>query len=252
MNKPESLLVLQRAWANCKACSLCENRNNVVFGYGNPDAQVMVIGEAPGETEDKLGVPFVGAAGQLLDLYLGQVSFKEELQIIIDRINSSKRTREATADVNSARKELRQNLLEDVYLSNTVLCRPEENRDPIPKEIEACRPRLLEEIYLVDPIIIVTAGRVAAEAVIGRKISITQMRGELFDVEVPGRIRPIKYPVLAVLHPSFLLRSNDFKQKGGNGVKTYNDFIRTMNIVDKYNEGHYDLPIPDTRPKAEK
>ncbi len=246
MNKSESLLVLQRAWSNCQACTLCEHRNNVVFGYGNPDAQVMIIGEAPGETEDKQGLPFVGAAGQLLDLYLGQVSFKEELQVIINKINSNKK------EAPYARKELRENLLEDVYLTNVAMCRPEENRDPIPKEIEACRPRLLEEIYLVDPIIIVTAGRVAAEAVIGRKISITQMRGELFDVEIPGRIRPIKYPVLAVLHPSFLLRSNDFKQKGGNGVKTYNDFVRTMNIVDKYNESHYEIPIPETRPRMEK
>lgn len=251
MNKPGSLLVLQQAWANCQACSLCEKRNNVVFGYGNPDAQVMIIGEAPGEMEDRQGVPFIGHSGQLLDLYLGQVSFKEEHQIIIDRINNGKRSKEVFRDASDARRELRENLLEDNYFSNVVMCRPEDNRDPIPKEIEACRARLLEEIYLVDPVIIITAGRIAAEVLTGRKIAMT-MRGELFDVEIPGRIRSIKYPVLPVLHPSFLLRSNDFKQKGGNGVKTYNDFIRAMNIIDKYNENHHSLPIPTTRPKAER
>jgi uracil-DNA glycosylase len=247
MNKQDRLNQLQGMWHGCQGCKLCEERKNVVFGYGNSDAQVMIIGEAPGETEDREGLPFVGAAGQLLDLYLGQSSWKEEVQTLIDDINKTRPPDQQVA----LRRELRSKLLDDVYFTNIVMCRPPDNRDPIPKEVEACKPRLLHQIYLVDPVIILTAGRIATEALVGKKVSITQTRGELFDVEVPGMIHPVRYPVLAVLHPSYLLRKNDFKQKGGDGVKTYNDFVRTFNIVDKYNETHYDVPIPLTRPKPE-
>lgn len=246
MNKLEALGELQRAWSSCRGCGLCAQRSSVVFGYGNPDAQVMIVGEAPGENEDRQGLPFVGAAGQLLDQYLGYSSIRPEVQVLIEAINKAKSKSEAD------RRDLRGLLLDEFYFTNVVMCRPPENRDPIPKEIEACRTRLFEQIYLVDPVLIVTAGRIAAEAVIGKKVSITSARGEMFDIEIPGRTQNVRYPVLAVLHPSYLLRKNDFRQKGGEGVKTYNDFIRTMNLVDKYNEAHNDMPIPSNRPKMEK
>lgn len=247
MNKEHSLSWLQQTWSSCKGCTLCEERKSIVFGYGNPSAQVMIIGEAPGETEDREGLPFIGAAGQLLDQYLGYSSIREEIQGLVENINSKSRGQQV-----DGRRELRHLLLDEFYFTNVVMCRPPENRDPIPKEIDACRSRLYEQIYIVDPVLIITAGRIATESLLGRKVSITQVRGELFDVEVPGRIGPIRYPVLAVLHPSYLLRKNDFKQKGGDGVKTYNDFVRTMNIVDKYNESHYGIPLPLNRPKMEK
>src|SRR5512138_3973877 len=208
MDKPAALLQLQQLWSGCQACGLCQERNTVVFGYGNPDAQVMIIGEAPGETEDREGLPFIGAAGQLLDIYLGQAAFREDIQLKVDEINEARKIDEK----NALRRDLRGMLLDEFYFTNVVMCRPPDNRDPIPKELEACRTRLLEQIYQVDPVIILTAGRIATEALIGKKVSITQMRGEIFDVEVPGRVHPIKYPVLAVLHPSFLLRKNDFNQ----------------------------------------
>lgn len=249
--KLESLLWLHQSWSQCRGCNLCQERQNVVFGDGNPDSQVMIIGEAPGETEDKYGLPFIGAAGQLLDLYLGQASWREDIQNLIDNVNSARRSDEKEG----YRRELRGKLLEEVYFTNAVMCRPPENRDPIPKELEACRPRLLEQIYLVDPVLILTAGRIATEALLGKKVSITQSRGELFDIEIPGKLHPeqkLKYPVLAILHPSYLLRKNDFRQKGGDGQKTYNDFIRTMNVIDRFNEAHYGIPVPVTRPKMEK
>lgn len=246
MNKSEALGWLQQAWSACTGCGLCEHRNSVVFGYGNPNAQVLIIGEAPGETEDRTGVPFVGAAGQLLDQYLGYASVRDDVQELIETINRSKSRAEAD------RRDLRNLLLDEFYFTNVVMCRPPDNRDPIPKEMEACRTRLFEQIYLIDPVLIITAGRIATEALVGKKISITSARGEMFDIEIPGRVQPVKYPVVAILHPSYLLRKNDFKQKGGEGVKTYNDFIRVMNIVDNYNEKHYGVPIPTNRPKMEK
>ncbi len=247
-DKLERLLHLHQQYYNCQGCpTLCTERRNVVFGDGNPDSQLMIIGEAPGETEDAHGLPFIGAAGQLLDQYLGQASWREDVQIVIDHINAARRQDEKEQN----RRQLRQILLDEVYFTNVVMCRPPENRDPIPKEIEACRGRLIEQIYTIDPVLIITAGRIATEALVGKKVSITQTRGELFDVEIPGRIHPIKYPVLAILHPSYLLRKNDFRQKGGDAQKTYNDFIRAYNIIDKYNLEHYGMPIPATRPKME-
>jgi uracil-DNA glycosylase family 4 len=248
MNKSDALGELQRAWSSCRGCGLCEQRNSVVFGYGNPYAQVMVIGEAPGETEDRTGLPFVGAAGQLLDQYLGYTSIRDDVKELVEIINRAKSNQKA----GSERRDLRNLLLDEFYFTNVVMCRPPENRDPIPKEIEACRTRLFEQIYLVDPILIVTAGRIATEALLGKKVTITSARGEMFDIEIPGRIQIVRYPVIAVLHPSYLLRKNDFRQKGGDGVKTYNDFIRSMNVVDRYNEIHYGTPTPSSRPKMEK
>lgn len=246
MNKSEALGELQRAWSSCQGCGLCEQRNSVVFGYGNPDAQVLIVGEAPGETEDRIGVPFIGAAGQLLDQYLGYASVRPEIQELIESINRSKSRSEAD------RRDLRNLLLDEFYFCNVVMCRPPENRDPLPKEMEVCKIRLLEQIYIVDPILIVTAGKIATEVIVGKKISITSARGEMFDIDIPGRIQNVRYPVLAVLHPSYLLRKNDFKQKGGDGVKTYNDFIRVMNLIDKYNEAHYGIAVPTNRPKMER
>lgn len=246
MDKVDALKRLQYAWNSCQGCGLCEYRNSVVFGYGNPNAQVLIVGEAPGENEDREGFPFIGAAGQLLDQYLGYASIRPEVQDLVETINRSKSA--AVAD----RRELRNLLLDEFYFTNVVMCRPPENRDPIPKELEACRTRLFEQIYIIDPVLIVTAGRIATEALVGKKVSITSARGDLFDIDIPGRTQNIRYPVLAVLHPSYLLRRNDFRQKGGDGVKTYNDFIRAMNLVDKYNEGHYGIPVPPNRPKMER
>lgn len=248
MNKIEALGWLQQTWAACRGCSLCEERNSVVFGYGNPNAQILIVGEAPGENEDRQGLPFIGAAGQLLDQYLGYASIRDDVKDLVESINREKNKRGSESD----RKELRNLLLDEFYFTNVVMCRPPENRDPIPKELEACRTRLLEQIYLVDPILVVAAGKIAAGAILGKKVTITQDRGEMFDIEIPGRTQNVRYPMLAVLHPSYLLRKNDFKQKGGDGVKTYNDFVRAMNIVDKYNESHYGMPIPNNRPKMEK
>jgi DNA polymerase len=246
MDKAQYLKAMHQGWSNCQACGLCEYRTNVVFGYGNPNAQVMIIGEAPGAREDMQGVPFVGDSGQLLDQFLAYSSVRPEVIECVEDLNSMRNDDDRVP----YRKKLRELLLQEFYFTNVVMCRPPENRDPIPKEMEACRARLIEQIYTVDPVLILTTGGTATTALVGKKVSITSQRGEMFDVELPGRIGPVRYPVLALLHPSFLLRTNDFKQKGGNGTKTYNDFIRAMEIVDAYNLRHHGVPLPK-RPKKE-
>lgn len=133
---------------DCRACSLGDTRHNLVFGVGNEQAEVMLVGEGPGEQEDLKGIPFVGPAGKLLDDMLEMID--------LDR-----------------RK---------VYIANIVKCRPPRNRDPLNVEQEACRPWLDRQIALVDPKIIVCLGRIAAMSLIREDFRITREHGQWFEV----------------------------------------------------------------------
>lgn len=153
-----------REAATCTRCRLAQGRTQVVYGTGNPNAELMFIGEAPGYHEDRQGEPFVGAAGQLLNRMLAEIGIARE----------------------------------DVYISNTVLCRPPGNRDPYPDELEACRPWLDERIRLIDPRVIVTLGNWATRYILGRQVSISRVRGQRFTWN--GRtVIPTFHPA-AVLH----------------------------------------------------
>ena len=132
---------------NCRKCSLCAARSNVVFGVGNPCAKVMFIGEGPGRNEDLQGEPFVGAGGQLLDKYLAAVD--------LDR-----RT--------------------NIYIANIVKCRPPQNRDPLQEEQEACMDWLRNQTALLRPKIIVCLGRIAAMRIIKPDFKITREHGQFF------------------------------------------------------------------------
>ena len=148
----------------CRRCGLCETRTHVVFGEGPQDAEVMFIGEGPGEQEDLQGLPFVGRAGMLLDDMLRMID--------LDR--------------------------ERVYIANIVKCRPPHNRDPLPEERAACSQWLKKQIEIVDPLIIICLGRIAATSLIDEDFRITRQHGQWFDVD--GR------RCLAIYHPSALLR----------------------------------------------
>ena len=138
---------LESACMQCRACALADTRTHVVFGVGNRNAEVLLVGEGPGQHEDEQGVPFVGRAGQLLD---------DMLEIIgLDRTK--------------------------VYIANIVKCRPPRNRDPLNVEQEACRPWLDRQIALVNPKIIVCLGRIAAMALIREDFRITREHGQWFE-----------------------------------------------------------------------
>ncbi|MBQ5406330.1 MAG: uracil-DNA glycosylase [Oscillospiraceae bacterium] len=149
MNKKEQWDLLARDCAGCRGCALCQTRTNLVFGVGNPEAEVMLIGEGPGEQEDLQGVPFVGPAGKLLDSMLEMIG--------LDRSK--------------------------VYIANMVKCRPPRNRDPQPAEQQACRAWLDRQIALVDPRIIVCLGRIAAMGVIKEDFRITREHGQWFTLD---------------------------------------------------------------------
>ena len=141
---------LESTCLSCKRCGLCENRHNVVFGVGIRNADIMFVGEGPGEQEDLQGEPFVGAAGKLLDDMLSIIDLSRE---------------------------------ENVYIANIVKCRPPRNRDPEEEEQEACYPYLREQIAMVNPKIIVCLGRIAAKKLIQEDYRITKQHGTWVEKE---------------------------------------------------------------------
>jgi DNA polymerase len=144
----ESLEAIQERLGDCQRCPLAKGRKTIVFGDGNPNADILFIGEGPGAEEDKRGLPFVGRAGELLTR-------------MIERGMGIPRA--------------------DVYICNIVKCRPPGNRDPEPEEVAACRPFLDAQIDSVAPRVIVTLGRPAASVLLGREVSITRLRGNWQD-----------------------------------------------------------------------
>ena len=150
--------------SGCTKCRLSGGRTQVVFGVGDPHADILFIGEAPGYHEDKQGEPFVGPAGQLLTKMLAEIGLARG----------------------------------DVYIANVVKCRPPGNRDPLPDEIDTCKPYLEGQIRNIDPRVIVTLGNFATRFVLDRPLSISRVRGQRFDVG--GRtVVPTFHPA-AILH----------------------------------------------------
>ncbi len=149
MSRPDLAAVASEA-AVCTRCPLAEGRNQVVFGAGDPAADLMFVGEGPGAEEDLRGEPFVGRSGQLLDRLINE-------ELGTDRAG--------------------------VYIANVVCCRPPANRDPLPEEIAACRPWLDAKLELIDPKVIITLGNFAARRLLDTKLGITKLRGQEYPWE---------------------------------------------------------------------
>src|SRR4051812_216366 len=156
------------------ACPLKDSRTKLVFGAGNANADLMFVGEAPGATEDKTGLPFVGRAGKLLDDLL--------------------------AEVGMARG--------DVFITNVICCRPPGNRDPLPEEIEVCKPYLYRKIELIEPKIICTLGNFATKLLTGDPTGITRVHGRPQERDVGGRA----VKLFPIFHPAAALRTDAIKQ----------------------------------------
>jgi uracil-DNA glycosylase family 4 len=168
-----SLLAYGDAVAGCTRCALAETRTQVVFGTGSPTADLMFVGEAPGFHEDKQGIPFVGAAGQLLTKLLAGIGISRD----------------------------------DVYVGNVLKCRPPGNRDPLPEEIEACEPHLWRQIALIQPKLICTLGNFATKLLSGKPAGITRVHGRPQEVVLGGNgvtLYPIFHPAAALYTPRML------------------------------------------------
>lgn len=148
----------------CTVCRLAETRTNVVFGIGDPEASLMLVGEAPGKNEDIQGEPFVGAAGQLLDELLGGIGVQRD----------------------------------DVYIANVLKCRPPGNRDPKDDEIDACKGYLREQIRMIHPDVVVTLGNFATKLLVPTEIGITRMRGRRIAWWLGATLIPTFHPAAAL------------------------------------------------------
>ncbi|MEE9905935.1 MAG: uracil-DNA glycosylase [Chlorobium sp.] len=170
-NSPyRDLRELYESAKTCTKCALSTTRRNFVFGEGNPTARLVVIGEAPGADEDALGRPFVGRSGQLLDKILMAVGFRRE----------------------------------EVFICNILKCRPPQNRNPLPGEIECCLPWLLQQLELIDPGMLLLLGRVAANSLLDNNLSLGAMRGKI--------IRWKRFDCVVTYHPAALLRNPNWKR----------------------------------------
>jgi DNA polymerase len=161
------------AVAGCMRCRLSQGRTQVVFGAGNPRAELMFVGEAPGFHEDKQGLPFVGQAGKLLEKLLAQIGLARS----------------------------------DVYIANVLKCRPPGNRDPQPDEIEACESHLFRQIELIEPTVVATLGNFATKLLSGRQLGITKVHGQEQETTLGGRkvlLYPLYHPAAALYTPTML------------------------------------------------
>jgi DNA polymerase len=169
----ERLVEVYKEASTCERCPLAAGRQNVVFGAGNADADLMFVGEAPGAEEDRQGLPFVGRAGALLNELLSGIGFERE----------------------------------DVFVANVLKCRPPGNRDPQPDEIESCRPYLMQQVELIQPKVICTLGNFATKLLTGSPTGITRVHGTPQVHELGGRpvyVMPLFHPAAALRTPSLV------------------------------------------------
>jgi uracil-DNA glycosylase family 4 len=170
----EQLVSVYREMCDTHACPLEDVRTKLVFGAGNANADLMFVGEAPGAAEDQQGLPFVGRAGQLLNQMLEEIGIQRS----------------------------------DVFITNVICCRPPGNRDPLPEEIDACKPYLFRKIELIEPKVVCTLGNFATKLLTGNPTGITKVHGRPQDREVAGRA--IK--LFPIFHPAAALRTDSVKQ----------------------------------------
>lgn len=179
----ETLEILDSRINQCQKCPLGRTRNKFVFGSGNPNAEVVVVGEAPGADEDLQGMPFVGKAGKLLTDILKAINFKRE----------------------------------EVYICNILKCRPPNNRNPLPEEIEKCEPYLIKQLELIKPKMILAAGAFAGQTLLKSKEPLGKLRGKFHNLKVGD----IQIKVLVTFHPAALLRNPNWKYPTWEDVKLF-------------------------------
>ncbi len=169
---------------NCEKCNLSLTRNKFVFGSGDPDADLLLVGEGPGKEEDSKGEPFVGRAGKLLDRILKAIGYNRN---------------------------------DNIFITNIVKCRPPENRNPLPSEVEKCTPHLIHQIDLIQPKLIVALGKVAGQTLLKENMIIKEMRKKIH--------RYNNIPLIVTYHPAALLRNPSLK------IDVWEDFQYIANFM---------------------
>ena len=192
--KTEELNKLKQECLNCKKCVLGDTRINIVFSDGNPEtAKAILIGEAPGENEDKTGTPFVGRAGKLLNEFLEKAGISRE---------------------------------KDLYIINTVKCRPPKNRVPSDEEKKLCEDYLLKQIEIINPEIMIFCGATALKSFYDKKVAISKIRGEVLEIKIGEKVRKC----IPIFHPSYLLRYHSLEE-GSPRYYMLEDLKKIKNLI---------------------
>jgi DNA polymerase len=199
VERREQLIEVYREASSCTKCPLHETRTKVVFGAGDADADLMFVGEAPGADEDRQGLPFVGRAGQLLNQLLAGIGLRRE----------------------------------DVFIANVLKSRPPGNRDPLPLEIEACKPYLFRQVELIEPKVVATLGNFSTKLLTRNPTGITRVRG-VPQVHELGQRTVFIFPLL---HPAAALRTPRMRET------LEEDFLRLKELLEE--------PLPDQRSASE-
>ena len=179
------LTKLSASLHDCQRCQLSTGRTQVVFGTGNPQASIMFVGEAPGFYEDREGIPFVGAAGKLLTELLQSIGLERS----------------------------------DIYIANVIKCRPPNNRDPLPDEIDTCKPFLLQQIALIQPKLVCTLGNFATQTLLEKKVGITKVRGQVIQLK--------HFVLFPLLHPAAALHQGNLR------VPLKEDFQKLKTVLEQ-------------------
>jgi len=179
----ETLEQLRELIGDCHRCQLSRGRSNIVFGVGNPHADLVFVGEAPGRDEDLEGKPFVGKAGQLLTRIISAMGLTRD----------------------------------DVYICNVIKCRPPDNRDPLPAEIDMCEPFLKGQLSIIKPRVICALGSFASQTLLQSEVRISRLRGQFRDY---GGV-----PLMPTYHPSFLLRNPHAKREVWEDIKMIMEYL---------------------------
>jgi len=224
----QKLAELREEWAGCTKCGLSKTRTKLVFGEGNSNAHILIIGEAPGAKEDETGKPFRGEAGGVLNNFLKIAKLDRDV---------------------------------DLFITNVVCCRPTakvkddrtgedriENRPPTKTEREACRDRLMRTLYYVDPLLIITIGKVPYQALFGKAPIISSVRGRMQTLHHPGVHGDLRYAVMPMYHTAFLFRTHDSRPEGPWG-RTWSDWVQVCRVIDYLREVYFGTP-PPTRGEA--
>jgi len=213
-------LECEKLWYGCQRCGLHNTRNHVVVGYGNTNADIMFVGEGPGDLEDRQGRPLIGPAGELFDDLIEGVGLSRD----------------------------------EIFVNNIVACRAfieqddgtKKDRPPNKPEYLACIDRVRESIYTVDPILIVAMGVTAYKVLVSDTTAIGKARGGVYEFVIPGGDTQVVYPVLATYHPSYLRRNPQEKKKPGSiWERMFDDLNMAVEMLDTARKAYLGIEPPE-------
>lgn len=224
MNKIKQLRELYTQWEGCRKCGLSEKRKHIVFGRGNPDADIVILGIAPGEQEDRSGEPFCGDSGDILNEFLRKIRIERD-DLFVMNLVGCRPTVEVTDPVSGRKKT--------------------ENRDPSKTERGLCQQLWLEALYIVDPMLIVALGKPVMSVLADKRgIQMHSSRGKIYNCTFPGVATTLTYPVMCMYHPAFLARTGD-KTYGGVWHQAIVDWYRASHYIDQLHHLYQGKAPPD-------